>query len=134
MKKILILHVLLVLLTSQLSAQTKDDYLLKSKRQKTTAWILLGGGLAIDFIGAYELFYGLNEIGNGKHHNKIETGVSLILVSLPPIIGSIPLFTKASRNKRTAMSMTFSNQQLPSLVKNTMVRRSFPSIGLQLKL
>jgi len=69
MKIIIILQVIIVLLTSQLSAQTKNDYLLKSKNQKTTAWILLGGGLTLDFIGTYELFMVLT---------KLETGSTII--------------------------------------------------------
>ncbi len=134
MKKIITLHVLLSLLLSQLSAQTKDDYLLKSKHQKTTAWVLLGAGLTLDFIGTYELLYGISEIGNGQHHNKIGASIPLILLGGAAAIISIPLFIASPKNKHKAMSITLSNQLLPALVKNTTVRRSLPSIGLQFKL
>jgi hypothetical protein len=134
MKKIIILQVILALLTSQLSAQTKNDYLLKSKRQKTAAWILLGGGVIIDFIGTYELISGFNEVRNGKHHHKIGTGLSLILASLPPIIGSIPLFTKSSKNKRMAMSMALSPQQMPALVQHITGNTFMPSVSLKISL
>jgi hypothetical protein len=111
MKKIIVLQAIIVLLSLQLSAQTKNDYLLKSKRQKTAAWILLGGGATLDFIGAYNLFTGLSEVGNGKHHHKIGTGISLMLISAIPIVGSISLFAKSAKNKRMAMSMAIAHRK-----------------------
>lgn len=116
MKKILILEVIFFLLSSPLSAQTKNDYLLKSKNQKTAAWILLGGGVTVGFIGSYEMFYDLTEIGNGEHHNKIGTGLSLGLIGALAGLGSIPLFISSSKNKLLAMSMSLIPQHSPSLV------------------
>ena len=54
MKKIIILPLLLVFTNLFFSQQivqkqslTKADYLQKSKKQKTVAWILLGGGIGL---------------------------------------------------------------------------------------
>lgn len=124
----------MVLLIAQLSAQTKNDYLLKSKNQNTAAWVLLGAGLTLDFISTYELLYGISEIGNGLHHHKIGTGLSLLFISLPFTIGSIPLFVKSSRNKRTAMSMAISPQQMPTLVKHITGSTLIPSVSLKISL
>jgi hypothetical protein len=38
--------------TSTISPLTKTDYLAKSKRQKTAAWVLLGGGTAMVITGS----------------------------------------------------------------------------------
>ena len=124
----------MILLTFQLRAQTKNDYLLKSKNQKTAAWILLGAGVTLGFIGSYELFYGLTEIGNGQHHKKIGTGLSLSLLGTAAALGSIPLFVASSKNKRTAMSMTFSPQQMPALIEHITGSTFIPSVSLKFTL
>lgn len=61
----------MILLMFQLRSQTKNNYLLKRKNQKTAGWILLGAGVTLSLIDIYELFYGLTEIGNGQHHKKM---------------------------------------------------------------
>ncbi len=135
MKKITALLLLMILLTAfSLSAQTKNDYLLKSKHQKTAAWVFLGGGTGLAIIGGLVGLHGVVDLVDGQQNNKIETGGILEITGGAAMLGSIPLFIASSKNKRKAMSITFSNQPLPALVKNTMGRRSFPSIGLQFKL
>lgn len=55
--KLLTLIIMLAISTSLFSQQTTDvntDYLKKSKRQKTTAWILVGGGLLSTVIGSVQ--------------------------------------------------------------------------------
>jgi hypothetical protein len=62
MKKIMLCTMLLFLTASLFSQQTnpqslsRQDYLEKSKKQKTAAWILLGGGLAPDAKGFVRAF------------------------------------------------------------------------------
>ncbi|MEP7232245.1 MAG: hypothetical protein ABI691_18425 [Ginsengibacter sp.] len=138
MKKITALLLLMILLTSQsLFAQTKDDYLLKSKHQKTAAWVMLGGGTSLLVAGGIIGIRGFANLLSGevdKAGNNVGLAGLLDITGAAAMLGSIPLFIASSKNKRKAMSITFSNQPLPALVKNTMGRRSLPSIGLQLKL
>ncbi len=137
MKKIVMLQVILVLLTSGLSAQTKNDYLLKSKHQKTAAWVMLGGGTTLfvvsGMIGAHGFFNFLTGQFEEANNNVGMAGI-LAITGGAAMLGSIPLFIVSSKNKHKAMSITFSNQPLPAFVKNTMGQRYFPSIGLQFKL
>jgi hypothetical protein len=134
MKKIIILHTVMILLIFQLRAQTKNDYLLKSKNQKTAAWILLGTGATLTFIASYKIIYGLSEIGNGQHHNKIGTGLSLGLIGGLAALGSIPLFIASAKNKRTSISMTFSGQPIPLLIQHSAGGTFIPSINLKIGL
>ncbi len=138
MKSTILLMMLIILLTAHsLSAQTKDDYLLKSKHQKTAAWILLGGGTTLLAVGGIIGIRGFSNLLSGevdKAGNNIGLAGLLDITGAAAMLGSIPLFIASSKNKRKAMSITLSNQPLPALVKNTLGRRSFPSIGLQFKL
>jgi len=79
--------------------QTKEYYLKRSKRQKNTAWIILGSGIAL--------------IGTGiviaAHQKEPEhAGVALVLVSGPGIVTSlvsIPFFISSGRSKWHAMNV-----------------------------
>ncbi len=138
MKSAILLMMLIILLAAHsLSAQTKDDYLLKNKHQKTAAWIMLGGGTTFVAVGGIIGIRGFSNLLSGevdKAGNNIGLAGLLDITGGAAMLGSVPLFIASSKNKRKAMSITFSNQPLPALVKNTMGRRSFPSIGLQFKL
>ena len=77
---------------------TKEYYITKSKRQKNTAWILLGSGIAL--------------IGSGiilaAHQKEPEVGaVAFVLVGGPGIVTSlvsIPFFIASGSSKRKAMT------------------------------
>ena len=67
MKKITALPLLMILLTSHsLFAQTKDDYLLKSKHQKTAAWNMLGGGTTLLTVGGIIGIQGFANLPSGQ--------------------------------------------------------------------
>lgn len=51
MKKIIAFILMIFFTASCAFAQTKNSYLLKSKHQKTAAWIMLGGGTALVIAG-----------------------------------------------------------------------------------
>ncbi len=128
----------MILLTSySLPAQTKDYYLLKSKHQKTAAWIMLGGGTTLLAVGGIIGIRGFSNLLSGqvdKAGNNVGLAGLLDITGGAAMLGSIPLFIASSRNKHKAMIITFGNQPLNALVKNIMWRRSLPSIGLQFKL
>lgn len=53
MKKIIIISMLLILSAASFSQPaTTTDYLQKSKKQKTAAWIMMSGGLACSLAGS----------------------------------------------------------------------------------
>lgn len=99
---------------------TKQDYLQKSKNQKTAAWILLGAGATMIAIAAP---------GN----------VSLDIVPVlavgggAAVLGSIPLFIAAGKNKRRALAMTANlSIQRTSLVLYSGPPSSHPAISVKL--
>jgi hypothetical protein len=135
MKKIIMGTLLLLIATATFSQQTnptptltKQDWLQKSKHQKTAAWIMLGsgicmvgGGLAINLSGGL-----LN--GNGSK------GLWLSYLGGATTIASIPLFIAASKNKNKATSLSFKNEATPQLNKNGFVYRAVPSLTLKISL
>ena len=126
---------LMILLTSHsISAQTKDDYLLKSKHQKTTAWILLGTGTALVFTGYLIAFNGVVDLINGGHKGNIGTGGSLLFMGGAADVASMLFFISASKNRRSAMSLSFSTQTFPVVIKNMVYSKYVPSVSLHLKL
>jgi hypothetical protein len=79
-------------------APAQWEYLYKSKRQKTNGWILLGGGLATTFLGI--------AVGNAGTLNGTSGGGSggavMALAGIGAMVGSIPVFISAGKNKRRA--------------------------------
>lgn len=101
MKKIIISTALLLVTFVSICQQTtfpvltREDYLKKSKNQKTAAWILLGGGSALIIAGLL--------IGNRKESSFGDAGTGAIIGItgfLAATAGSIPLFIASGRNKR----------------------------------
>lgn len=156
MKKTIPFFLLLVIATSSFSQQinpapalTKQDYLAKSKKQKTGAWVLLGGGFVMSTIGAglaiddaadetsgalvTIISLGLVEpVSNDKDNTAVAN--VLFFTGLASMLGSIPLFISAEKIKRKGMSLSFSNQRIPSLQKNSLVYNSIPSLKLKIGL
>src|SRR5687767_5841166 len=107
MKKSMIYFLFLALPVSVFCQKTNDTvpdikthYLVKSKNQKTAAWVLLGGGAAL--IGTGLL------IGDSKNSTFDDalTGAGLAGIGLLSTIASIPLFFASGKNKRKAMQAT----------------------------
>jgi energy-converting hydrogenase Eha subunit H len=156
MKKIAPFFLLMTLSASTFSQQinpspalTKQDYLEKSKKQKTGAWLLLSGGFVMTTIGAglaiddavdetssalVTIFsLGLVEPVSDDKDNTAVANV-LFFTGLAGMIGSIPLFKAAKRNNRNGMSLSFGNQKIPSLQKCSFVYNSIPSLKLKINL
>jgi hypothetical protein len=135
MKKIVVLTMLLFTVTSSFCQKTnagepltRQDYLVKSKNQKTAAWVLLGGGAVL--IGAGLL------IGDRKESSfdDAATGGIIGIAGALSIITSIPLFIASGRNKRKAMSVS-ANLEIrrnPVQALTTVNFRSSPAFCLQL--
>ena len=134
MKKITICTMLLIIATATFSqsmpspALTKQDYLKKSKNQKTAVWVLLGGGTVL--IGTGFLIGASEE----SSFDDAATGGIIAAVGVLSAIGSIPLFIASGKNKRKAASLSFKNEMTPQLLKNSFVSRVVPSLSLKIEL
>lgn len=111
---------------------TKEDYLQKSKEQKTAAWILLGGGAAAT-IG------GLIWFGNEFQLFESNTGTGgavLTLVGIGAMGGCIPLFVASRRNKNKATLVTgnFKLERQWLVNQNSFSNQNYPAFSVCLHL
>jgi hypothetical protein len=103
-------------------SHTQEYYLRKSKRQKTTAWILLGSGVTLITSGII--------IAANQEEAGIEAAIPLVFISGPGIVTSlvsIPFFISSSHNKKRAgaLSPAVGLQQGPG--------KRFPAMGVRLE-
>jgi hypothetical protein len=135
MKKLIAFALLFLIIITSFSQQpnstqplTHDDYLKKSKNQKSAAWALLGGGVALMGIGYL--------VGDQKESSfdDAATGAVMAGVGILAAIGSIPLFIASGKNKRKAMSISTSfDMQRNLFQKGTALSfRSHPALSLKL--
>ena len=135
MKKSILYFLLLALPAASFCQQTNDsvpviktDYLVKSKNQKTAAWVLLGGGVAL--IGAGFL------IGDSKNATFDDAGTGVVLggIGFLSAVGSIPLFIASGKNKRKAMkaSAFIKLETVPLLQKQSFVQNSYPAFSVNI--
>lgn len=144
MKKIIICTMLLIAAETtfcqQIEPTTRQEYLAKSKNQRTGAWILLGGGALATGIGAVMLSRSaedviINVFGGPAPEKKNETAGTVLFVSgLAAMAGSIPLFIGSSKNARKAASLSFKNERVPYPYKNSLAQKSVPSLTLTIRL
>jgi hypothetical protein len=134
MKPLAIL-LLIVLIPLQLYSQqnktpTREYYLKKSSDQRTAGWILLGGGTVLILAGISTGSGGNeSELGYGSN---FDSGMILFGVGLAADIISIPMFVKASKNKKRAEALV-SVSPMPVVVRNT-PSRVIPSISISIRL
>jgi hypothetical protein len=134
MKKVLVFIMLIFAATSSFAQKTnagapltREDYLVKSKKQKSAGWSLLGGGAAL--IGTGLL------IGNRKESSfgEAATGGIIGIIGILSVITSVPLFIASGRNKRKAMNVSANLEILQNhLYKETARVRSYPAFSLKL--
>jgi len=142
MKKIIFFTTLLIIATATFSQQTnpspvltKENYLLKSKKQKILARILLGGGAAFAITGmiipkgeiVHEGF-----LGNDYKNDGIKG--TFKLAGILSMAGSIPLFIASSKNKKKAASLSFKNEPFPQIQRNNFVNRNISTLSLKISL
>lgn len=143
MKKIIVFALLLIIAACAFSQQTnpspaltRQDYLQKSKYQKKTAWILLGGGALLSISGYMVLIS--DETYEQAIRNLDVTGPLVGYVFFyagnAAMLGSIPLFIASSRNKKKAMRLSFNMETTPQIHKKTLVSSPLPSLTLKIGL
>jgi hypothetical protein len=136
MKKTLIFLILL-LFTAKGFSQTipstefsKEDYLQKSKRQKTTGWIFLSAGVVITTVG----IIGFDNTYNDDWYGNSSSDTYGYLVLAGPLIslGSIPFFISSGSNARKAATLSISNQPILFPRQDSYVLNSHPSLSLKI--
>lgn len=81
--------------------QISNDLLEKSKRQKTTAWVLMGTGGAAFVYGIAGFSRGFLDFDSDERGPFQIHGIALGYGLLAPLV-SIPFFIKSGQNKRKA--------------------------------
>lgn len=124
MKQIIICTMLLIFSTISFCQQSTptQDYLQKSKRQKTTALILAGGGLILEISGAIAYKYG-------------NSSIFLFGAGLISQVVSIPFFIASGVNKRKARkaSLSFKFDSTP-MTQPTASFHATPAISFKIDL
>ena len=135
MKKSILYFLLLALPAASFCQKTNDtipavktDYLLKSKNQKTAAWVLLGGGTALIGLGFL--------IGDSKNATFDDAGTGVVLggIGFLSAVGSIPLFIASGKNKRKAMKATTSikMETIPLHQVQSFIQNSYPAFSVNI--
>lgn len=106
-----------------------NDYLEKSRKQKTTAWILLVGGGVVSSIG---MVIGMSEMFTDLFDAATDRGSAgpvLLVAGVASMAGSIPLFIASGKNrKKAAGELVLKWVPGPGFVTH------FPAIGIRIKL
>jgi len=151
MKKVIAFTILLAITTNSFCQQTdslklvaKTDYLRKSKNQKTAAWILLGGGMAMVVTGS--IIYG-NDYNKAAEQDPFWTAVSygsnvnptgavIATVGVLAAAGSIPFFIASGKNKKRARAIStgLKMENAPFIQRTSLVNRSYPAVSIKLSL
>ena len=130
MKKIIILLVLIVASATSFSQKkdssarfTEAHYLQKSRNQKTGAWILTGGALAI---GLGALVHDVNNMLNEEPASKAWPYAGVMLA------GGITLFITSAVNRKKAnrVSLSMDIENVPTLKDAVVSNHPFPLLGL----
>lgn len=114
---------------------SKQDYLQKSKRQKNTAWILLGSGVGLAIATKVFPQGKLERSGyfaDRYSNDGLRTGFALAGFSF--LIVSPFIFEEAKKNKRKAMAMGLKMNTAPQIQNNSIAHRQHPSLNLKISL
>jgi hypothetical protein len=134
MKKVMVLLLLIASNAASFSQKkdsavslTRADYLQKSKNQKSAAWLLTGGAVAIG-IGA--LVHDMNNL-----FTDASGSTGLYIVSAALLTAGITFFVISARTKSKAYAMSlFMHIEELQTVKYAMVRHHpLPSLGISVR-
>jgi hypothetical protein len=107
---------------------SKQDYLDKSRRQKTTGLILMGGGSVLAIAGGVLFSENFCTVGcTPELEQGMNTGTVLMVVGGLTALGSIPLFISSNNSKKAAqISIRNEPTNIPKYAGN--IPKSVPSI------
>lgn len=113
---------------------TKENYLEKSRRQKTTGWILLGGGVAMAVAGGVLFNENFKIFGSEAENDNAGIGGAMFVVGGLAALGSIPVFIISGSNAKKAAQMSFKNQPLNNQRYLGNIPKSIPSLNISIPL
>ena len=112
------------------------DHLQKSINQQKTAWILMGGGVALFLTGA--LIPEGEETGwnlySGYEHKNDDLKAGFWLGGTVAMLGSIPFFILSAKNKRKAISTSviLKMENTVVLQQKSIINQLYPAAGIRL--
>ncbi|MFC0775041.1 hypothetical protein [Terrimonas alba] len=109
-------------------ALTKQDYLQKSKNQKTIGWVLLGGGTIMAVVGAITF----NSTYDSDSYTATDAGGFLLLGGIVADLASIPFFIGSAKNARKAATISFNNQRILIPHFHSLVAKAQPSVTIKI--
>lgn len=112
---------------------TSEQYLKKSKAQKTTAWVLFGVGTAA--IGGGIAISAGSQDDVSQTLNTVFIGAPLVLLGLTLDVISIPVFVSAGKNKKRAMEAvtTIKFEDVPSWSGGAIRQTNVPTLSIQVR-
>ena len=143
MKKMIILLVFVTSMqicfaqdTANLKSQplyVKEDYLKKSKHQKTAAIVMVSVGAAMFITGAAIAASEMEIMGSSSGSGDAAAGV-IAATGVAAMLGSIPLFISAKKNRKRALSVSFQPKSAEVIQGNVVHLRSLPSVNFSIRL
>ncbi len=115
------------------SALTKDYYLAKSKKNRNTAWILLGTGATVAIAGLYITSADLVS-PNGYLDSKDLIGPLIGLAGGVIMLVSVPYFIDAKIHRKKAASISMGHQRIQLPVAGNYAIPAQPTITLRIGL
>ncbi len=134
MKFIFVLSALLIFIStsySQKSSLTKEDYLLKSRNKKTTAFIFLGTGAAMiggGILIASSASKGLDGLGKGLGGAALAVGGAVLAAV------SFPFFMASDRNKKKAALLSVKSETNSYYSNGNVAIQYYPALSFKLRL
>ena len=112
---------------------TKEDYLKKSKTQKTVGWVLLSGGTGLVIIGGA---ISSNQVEDDPIGEAITVNAGDVIAGIGALamLSSIPFFVAASNNKLKGVSLSLKNEMTPKIQNSSLVYQPLPSLTLKIQL
>ncbi len=110
-----------------------EMYLKKSQSQKTSAWVLLGGGAALASGGLIIAMNNLNFFVE-ETSSDYDLGTGMFWVGSVSMLGSIPLFIASARNKGRAMSASayLKLEDYQAISRDGFRKDSYPAFSFRL--
>jgi hypothetical protein len=129
---------------NSLQSIKKTDYLQRSKNQKTAAWVLLGGGIAMTVTGmviygnAYDKAAEDDPFGTlvsfGTNVNP--TGAIIATVGSLAALGKHSFFYRRRQKQKRARAVStgFKMEHTPAIQRASIVNRSYPAVAIEISL
>ncbi len=110
------------------------DYMQLSRKQKKIATIMLGGGVVLITVPTILLLN--SELSDNNLSQKYILTLGAIVVGGLSVLGSIPVFISAAKNKGRALSVSSGIKMgfLPSIANSQTIYKPYPAISFKITL